>query len=259
MEIDSTKISNLRRILDQKHQHYDQIDFIAKDPIAVPHRIQRQQDIEIAAFFAAILAWGNRTMILRNANRIMGWMDESPHDFLLNHKAEDLKPLLHFVHRTFNATDLLYSIEFLKTHYQSNSSLESAFFPKHLSFNVQEGLIYFHHYFFSLPDAPDRTRKHIANPERKSACKRLNMFLRWMVRQDSVVDFGIWKRISANELRCPLDTHVGDVARKLGLLVRKQSDWKAALELTTNLRLLDPNDPVKYDFALFGMGDEEKW
>lgn len=259
MVIENSKISNLRRILDLKHQHYDQVDFIAKDPVAVPHRFQKIQDIEIAAFFAAILAWGNRTMILRNANRIMDWMDESPHEFILNHKAEDLKPFLHFAHRTFNATDLLYSIEFLNAHYKSNSSLEFAFFPENTSFTVQEGLIHFHHYFFSLPDAPDRTRKHIANPERKSACKRLNMFLRWMVRQNSAVDFGIWNQVAASELICPLDTHVGDVARKLGLLERKQSDWKAAMELTENLRLLDPNDPAKYDFALFGMGAEEKW
>lgn len=214
--------------------------------------------MEIAAFFAAILAWGNRTMILRNTNTIMDLMDNAPYEFILQHEEEDLKRFLHFVHRTFNATDLLYCIAFFKQHYNHHSSLETAFVQQGGS-SVATALTHFHNYFFSLPDAPDRTRKHIATPVRRSACKRLNMFLRWMVRQNSPVDLGLWHGIKASDLICPLDTHVGDVARKLGLLERKQSDWKAAEELTANLRLLDPNDPAKYDYALFGMGAEERF
>jgi len=257
--IDNHKLKGLKRILEDKFAHYHQADFITKDPISVPHRFVKKQDIEIAAFFAAILAWGNRTMIIRNTNRIMSWMDESPHDFILNHEAQDLKPFIHFVHRTFNATDLLYSIEFFKHHYANNDSLETAFIKERAHTDTESALTGFHHYFFSLADAPDRTRKHIATPEKKSACKRLNMFLRWMVRKNSEVDFGLWHILKPADLICPLDTHVSDVARKLGLLERTQNDWKAAVALTQNLRLLDAADPVKYDYALFGMGAEERF
>lgn len=259
MVTDQHKLKGLKRILEDKFAHYHQADFITKDPISVPHRFNRKQDIEIAAFFAAILAWGNRTMIVRNTNRIMALMDEAPYDFICNHKPQDLKPFIHFVHRTFNATDLLYSIEFFKHHYTHNDSLESAFLPKVAQPDAEHCLVHFHQYFFSLPDAPDRTRKHISTPAKKSACKRLNMFLRWMVRENSEVDFGLWKSVSPADLICPLDTHVSDVARKFGLLERKQNDWKAAVELTQNLRLLDADDPVKYDYALFGMGAEERF
>lgn len=259
MVTDQHKLEGLKRILEEKFAHYHQADFITKDPISVPHRFSRKQDIEIAAFFAAILAWGNRTMIVRNTNRIMALMDEAPHDFILNHQPQDLKPFIHFVHRTFNATDLLYSIEFFKHHYTHHDSLESAFLPKLAQPDAEHSLVHFHQYFFSLPDAPDRSRKHISTPAKKSACKRLNMFLRWMVRKNSEVDFGLWNGLSPADLICPLDTHVSDVARKLDLLERKQNDWKAAVELTQHLRLLDADDPVKYDYALFGMGAEERF
>ncbi len=258
MVIASQQLKGLKRILDEKFEDYHQVGFIAKDPIAVPHRFSKKQDIEIAAFFAAILAWGNRTMILRNTNKIMDLMDNAPHEFIMQHEEQDLKPFLHFVHRTFNATDLLYCISFFKNHYKVYSSLEQAF-AQQKNIAVEAALIHFHNYFFALPEAPERTRKHIATPAKKSACKRLNMFLRWMVRKNSPVDFGIWNNIQVRDLICPLDTHVGDVARKLGLLERKQSDWKAAMELTSNLRLLDENDPAKYDYALFGMGVEERF
>ncbi len=259
MVIDPHKLEGLKRILDDKFAHYHQADFITKDPISVPHRFVKKQDIEIAAFFAAILAWGNRTMIIRNTNRIMTLMDESPYEFICRHEARDLKPFVHFVHRTFNATDLLYSIAFFRHHYTLHDSLETAFIPEGSAPDAEKSLIHFHNYFFSLPDAPDRTRKHIATPAKKSACKRLNMFLRWMVRKNSAVDFGLWNGLSPADLICPLDTHVSDVARKLELLERTQNDWKAAVELTKHLRLLDAEDPVKYDYALFGMGAEERF
>lgn len=256
--MEKSKIEGLRRILEDKFEDYHQSSFISKDPIAVPHQFSKLQDIEIAAFFAAILAWGNRTTILRNANQIMTFMDNAPHDFILQHQEQDLKRFVHFVHRTFNATDLLYTITFFSHHYSQAASLETAFFFQK-GVAVRAALVHFHHYFFSLKDAPDRTRKHIATPDRNSACKRLNMFLRWMVRKNSPVDFGLWSAIETSELICPLDTHVGDVARKLGLLERKQNDWKAAVELTSNLKRLSPNDPVKYDYSLFGMGVEERF
>ncbi len=259
MVIDPRKLEGLRRILDDKFAHYHQADFITKDPISVPHRFSKKQDIEIAAFFAAILAWGNRTMIIRNTNRIMALMDEAPHEFICRHEARDLKPFIHFVHRTFNATDLLYCIAFFKHHYTRHDSLETAFLTEGSTPDAERSLIHFHNYFFSLADAPDRTRKHIATPAKKSACKRLNMFLRWMVRKNSAVDFGLWNGLSPADLICPLDTHVSDVARKLDLLERTQNDWKAAVELTQHLRLLDAEDPVKYDYALFGMGAEERF
>ena len=187
-------------------------------------------------------------------------MDNSPHDFLLHHELNDLKPFECFKHRTFNGTDALYFLEFLSRFYRKHGSLEEAFLAAEKNETVEQNLIGFHRLFFSLPDFPDRTRKHVSTPERKSACKRINMFLRWMVRRDNKgVDFGIWKKISPAQLICPCDLHVERVARKLKLIRRKQMNWETALELTTNLRMLDPLDPVKYDFALFGLGVEEKF
>jgi len=252
------KEKELKELLDQKVDLYNQPSFIKDDPISVPHRFTQTQDIEIAGFFAAIFAWGNRTTIISKANELMNLMDNSPHDFCLNHKIVDLKKLTGFRHRTFNATDLLYFIEFLKYHYSEHNSLETAF-TKYGN-TIEEMLTGFHHYFFSLEDSPPRTKKHIATPQRKSSCKRLNMFLRWMVRQDNKgVDFGIWKNIQPSQLICPIDLHVARVAKRFNLLQRKQTDWIAALELTEYLRTLDKQDPVKYDFALFGMGVMEKY
>lgn len=253
-------LPNIKKLLDNKFETYHQASFIARDPISVPHRFTKIQDIEIAAFFAAILAWGNRTMIINNCNRILEMMDHAPHDFMVHHQEEDLKPLYAFVHRTFNGTDLLHCIAFFKKHYTQSESLESAFMPGgQAPVDVANSLIYFHHRFFDLPHAPERTRKHIASPAKKSACKRLNMFLRWMIRKNSPVDFGIWNFISPAELICPLDTHVSDVSRRLGLIQRKQNDWQTALELTDALKQFDPADPVKYDYALFGLGVEERF
>ena len=253
------KNTQIKELLEAAYQRHNRPGFIPDDPISIPHRFQKKQDIEIMGFWAAILAWGQRKTIIKKCLELSNYLDNSPHDFILNHQDNDLKPLLNFKHRTFQATDTLYFIHFLKHHYAKFPSLETAFsqgLPGN-SAEVGPALRHFHQYFFSLEDAPDRTRKHIATPARKSACKRLNMFLRWMVRKDPQgVDFGIWTDIKPHQLVCPCDVHVERVARKLGLVQRKQRDWELALELTRQLRKFDPDDPVKYDFALFGLGLE---
>ena len=256
------KDRNLQEFLDRKVEQYNQPSFIANDPICVPHQFSRKQDIEIAGFFAAIFAWGNRKTIIQKATELMQLMDNSPYQFVRHHEAKDLKKLIGFRHRTFNTTDLLYFIEFLKFHYAKNDSLETAFSqwmnPKEPT--IEKALDGFYWYFFSLEDTPPRTHKHIASPEKNSSCKRLNMFLRWMIRKDNKrVDFGIWRLISQAQLICPIDLHVAGVAKRFGLVTRNQTDWQAALELTGHLRKLDKSDPVKYDFALFGLGVVEKY
>ena len=250
----------IKKEFDAKVDLYNRPAFIKDDPISIPRLFSKKQDIEIAGFFAAIFSWGNRTTIINKSKELLQLMDNVPHHFCMHADKQQLKRLLHFKHRTFNATDLLYFIEFFKFHYTHNDSLESAF-TKGMNKNdktVEHGLAGFYHYFFSLPDIPERTRKHIASPEKKSSCKRLNMFLRWMVRNDNKgVDLGIWKKISPSQLICPLDVHVVRVAKRYGMLQREQTDWYAALELTDHLRNLDKTDPVKYDFALFGTGVTE--
>lgn len=291
---------DLKDFLDLKADLYNRPGFIEDDPVCIPHQFSARQDIEIMGFWAAVLAWGQRKTIISKCRDLIRRMDGTPYDFIMNHGDEDLKRLIGFKHRTFNDTDALYFIEFFKHHYRNYPSLESAFFPpegllKPSAFrndfadeypaagaeekklaspacyagelreaqngnNVENALNYFRAYFFSLPDYPKRTVKHISSPLQKSACKRLNMFLRWMVRNDNCgVDFGIWKNIKPSQLICPADLHVERVARKLKLINRKQSDWKMALELTENLRRFDPQDPVRYDFALFGLGVEERF
>jgi len=247
----------LKDFLDAKVEQFNQPNFIENDPIVIPHQFSKKEDIEITGFWASVLAWGQRVTIINKCNELFGLMDNAPHDFIMNHKESDLKRLLNFKHRTFNTTDTLYFIAFFKNFYTQHDSLEQAFLtginPRDT--DMANSLIQFHDSFFALPDAPERTRKHIATPARKSACKRLNMYLRWMVRQDDKgVDFGIWKNISPSQLVCPCDVHVDRIARKLGLITRKQTDWRTAIELTENLKTLDPHDPVKYDFALFGLG-----
>lgn len=250
--------NQLTVLLNNKAAQYNQPFFIPNDPISIPHLFAKKQDIEIAGFFAAIFAWGNRTTIISKSKELLQRMDNAPHDFIQTHSPKNLKRFLHFKHRTFNSTDLLYFISFLQMHYKNNQSLETAFTIH--GDTIEKMLTGFHHYFFSLPDVPVRTKKHISTPEKKSTCKRLNMFLRWMVRRDgNGVDFGIWKNISPARLVCPIDVHVARVARKLGILQRKQTDWQAALELTQYLQTLDKKDPVKYDFALFGLGAVEKF
>lgn len=252
-----SNFSELKVFLEEAYQQYNQPDFIPDDPISIPHQFTQKQDIEIMGFWAAVLAWGNRRTIINKCQELITHMDGVPYDFIINHEESDLKRFLNFKHRTFNTTDTLYFLYFFRHHYQQYDSLEEAFT---LDFtteeeNVEKSLIHFHDYFFSLSEYPERTRKHIATPSRNSACKRLNMFLRWMVRQDAQgVDFGIWTKIKPSQLICPCDVHVERVARVLKLVNRKQTDWKMALELTQNLKKIDSNDPVKYDFALFGLG-----
>lgn len=250
---------HLKPFLDEKTEEYNHPDFIKNDPISIPHLFSQKQDIEIMGLWSAVLAWGQRTTIINKCRELIRLMEGQPYAFITEHSEKDLKRFLKFAHRTFNGTDTLYFIEFFKTYYENHTSLEEAF-AKFLSpedRHIGPALIGFHHLFFSLPHIPERTRKHIATPERNSACKRLNMFLRWMARKDEKgVDFGIWEKIKPAQLVCPCDVHVGRVARQLGLLTRKQTDWKAVVELTENLRTLDPTDPVKYDFALFGWGIE---
>ena len=246
------RIDRIKEILDPEVDKFNQPDFIASDPITIPHQFSKKQDIEIAGFIAAVFAWGNRTTIIRKSNEFLDLMDRSPHEFLLTHRDSDLKPFLKFVHRTFQPTDALYFLDMLSRHYRQSSSLEDLF----LSAGPMENMLsVFHHRFFDAEHAPQRTRKHIPTPQRKSTCKRLNMFLRWMVRKDDKgVDFGLWNNLSPADLICPIDVHVSNVSRKLGLLRRPQNDWQAAVELTDYLKKLDAEDPVKYDFALFGIG-----
>jgi uncharacterized protein (TIGR02757 family) len=236
---------------------YNRAEFIEHDPISVPHRFSALQDREITGFWAATLAWGQRKTIIQSANRLVELMDGAPYDFILNHKEKDRARFLSFKHRTFQATDTLWFLEFFQQYYQAHLSLEDAF-ARHLSptdTHTEKALSGFHNLFFDSPYAPERTRKHVATPARGSTCKRLNMFLRWMVRRDQRgVDFGIWQRIQPHQLLIPLDVHVERVARRLGLIERQQSDWKTVLELTERLREFNPTDPVRYDFALFGLG-----
>jgi uncharacterized protein (TIGR02757 family) len=237
------------------YKKYNNINFIKDDPISIPHQFSKKQDIEIAGFFAAILAWGLRKTIIKNARQIMHLMDDAPHDFILNHQPADLKKMEHFVHRTFNSTDLLYCIHFFQHHYKQHDTLEILFAKK----DMEQGLINFQQSFCSLPDFPGRTKKHISSPLTQSTCKRLNMYLRWMVRKDeNGVDFGIWNAIAPRQLYIPFDVHVEKIARRLNLISRPQRDWKTVVELTGILKQIDAQDPVRFDFALFGMGVDEK-
>jgi uncharacterized protein (TIGR02757 family) len=262
MSIETVK--HTRFLLDELLLSHNNQGFIPQDPISIPHQYSLQQDMEIAGFFAAIFAWGNRTTIINKSKELMALMDDAPFAFICNHRETDLKRFLPFKHRTFNATDLLHLIRFLHFHYTDGykkwgdaPTLESAFAHGMMpdDADVKNGLSSFHGYCFQWDDSPNRTRKHISTPDNNSSCKRLNMYLRWMVRQDKGgVDFGIWKTIRPHQLVCPLDVHVQRVARRLGLITSEKSDWKTAVELTNNLKQLDPKDPVKYDIALFSMG-----
>jgi len=259
--INTMKKKELKAFLDEQAERFNEPGFIKNDPILIPHKFQKKQDIEITGFWVSMLAWGQRKTIINKSLELIDLMGGSPHDFIVNHKEEDRKAFLPFKHRTFQATDTLYFLEFLQNYYRQHDSLENAFsrFLAPEDTTVKKALIGFHDLFFDLPDAPQRTRKHVATPARKSSCKRLNMFLRWMVRQDDKgVDFGLWQIIKPSQLMMPLDVHVEKVGRRLGLIERKQRDWATVTELTDNLKVFDPIDPVKYDFALFGMGVLEK-
>ena len=254
-------IRMLKELLEEKVALFNQVEFIEHDPISLPHQFSKLQDIEIIGFWVAMLSWGRRTMIINSGKKLIDLMDGAPHDFIVNHEEKDREKFLSFKHRTFQPLDTLYFLEFLQQYYKNNTSLETAF-SQHISKEdetIENALIGFHELFFSLPDAPQRTKKHIATPKRKSTCKRLCMFLRWMVRQDDKgVDFGLWNQVSPSQLLMPLDVHVDRIGRRYNLIQRKQTDWKTTLELTQNLRSFDAEDPVKYDFALFGIGVLEK-
>ncbi len=251
--------SELKDFLDAKVVQYNNLKFIESDPIQIPHQFSLKEDIEISAFLTATIAWGNRKMIIRNAHKMIELLDNSPYDFILNHQPKQLKSLENFVHRTFNSTDFTYFIKALQHIYKNHNGLEAVFSAYADTTSTQAAIHQLKKVFFEL-EHPQRTQKHISDPLKGSAAKRINMFLRWMVRKDNAgVDFGIWESLSPSSLSCPLDVHSGNVARKLGLLSRKQNDAKALAELDINLRKLDANDPVKYDFALFGLGVFEKF
>ncbi|MBZ9728957.1 TIGR02757 family protein [Salegentibacter sp. JZCK2] len=253
------KKSELKSFLDFKVEQYNTPEFIDSDPVQIPHQFSKKEDIEIAGFLTATIAWGNRKSILKNANRLMEMLDRSPHDFILNHTESDLENLTGFVHRTFNETDLIYFISALKNIYKNHNGIEAIFTENAEKKSLQPAIHEFKKVFFEISH-PHRTQKHVSDPLKNSAAKRINMYLRWMVRKDQAgVDFGLWKKLDASQLSCPLDVHSGNVARKLKLLKRKANDAKALAELDTSLRKLDPTDPVKYDFALFGLGVFEKY
>jgi uncharacterized protein (TIGR02757 family) len=250
--------NELKDFLDEKYELYNRPSFIEPDPISIPRKFTRKEDIEIAAFFSATIAWGQRPTIIKNANRLMELMDNEPYQFIMNSEKKDWKRFEGFVHRTFQYADVVYFIHALQNIYRNKGGLEKVFSVKSKK-DIKNGIIHFRETFLEInPQA--RTAKHVSNVEKNASAKRINMFLRWMVRNDKRgVDFGIWKGISPALLYCPLDLHSGRVARKLGLLERKQDDWKAVNELTINLRKLDLRDPIKYDFALFGLGVFEKF
>ena len=246
--------SELKSFLDEKVGQYNHPNFIESDPIQIPHLFSIKEDIEIAGFLAATIAWGNRKMIVKNANQMMRLMGNAPYDFVMSHNETNLERLETFVHRTFNGNDFITFIKGLQNIYTNHKGLENAFSLNQENDSMQKSIHEFKKLFFEVPHQ-NRTQKHISDPLNNSAAKRLNMMLRWFCRKDSKgVDLGIWDSISPAKLSCPLDVHSGNVARKIGILTRKQNDAKALFELDENLRLLDPKDPVKYDFALFGLG-----
>ncbi|WP_430812128.1 MULTISPECIES: TIGR02757 family protein [unclassified Carboxylicivirga] len=247
-------LDEIKDFLDEKVEKYNTPDFITDDPISIPHRFSLKEDIEIAGFLASTIAWGKRSMIIKSANTIMSIMGDSPYDFVMEHSEDDLAKIEGSIHRTFNSIDLRFFVASLRNIYANHGGLEAVF----SKYAAHDSLLYaihkFKSVFFEIPHER-RTIKHIGDPLAGSAAKKINMFLRWMIRDDSRgVDFGIWKEISPSILSCPLDVHSGNVARKLGLLKRKQNDAKALVELDACLRKLDAADPVKYDFALFGLG-----
>lgn len=246
--------SELKDFLDEKVLQYNTLDFIESDPVQIPHLFTQKEDIEIAGFLSATIAWGNRKMIIKNSHRMMELMGNAPYDFVMSHTETDLERLENFVHRTFNGQDFIGFIQSLQNIYKNHGGLEAVFSKNQEAHSMQKSISEFKKIFFEIPHAA-RTQKHISDPLNNSAAKRINMYLRWMCRQDNKgVDLGIWKSIPPALLSCPLDVHSGNVARKLGILSRKQNDGKALFELDSKLRELDPHDPVKYDFALFGLG-----
>jgi uncharacterized protein (TIGR02757 family) len=250
--------TELKEFLEEKYDKYNRIDFIASDPISIPHQFTKKEDMEISGFLAATIAWGQRVTIIKNANKLLNLMDHDPHNFIMNVKEKEFKRFADFKHRTFNGVDTIFFIKSLQNIYKNHGGLQQSFNFYGKEDVLKNSITKFRELFFSISH-PSRTGKHVSNPSENSASKRLCMYLRWMARKDKRgVDFGIWDMPTAH-LMCPLDVHSGNVARKLGLLKRIQNDWKAVEELTSNLKKLDARDPVKYDFALFGLGIFEKF
>ncbi len=247
--------NQLREFLEEKTNQYNSAAFIESDPVQVPHQFTAKEDIEIAAFLTATIAWGSRVSIIRSAQLLMRLMDNSPHRFVLDFEESDMKRFKHYVHRTFQPVDSIFFMKSLKNIYRNHGSIGEIFQTSYTRYgNLEKALTEFRRVFFEVPHS-DRSQKHVADIERNSSAKRLNLFLRWMVRKDKAgVDFGLWNRIPMSDLFLPLDVHTANVSRKLGLLMRKQNDWKAVLELTGKLQEMDQEDPVKYDYALFGLG-----
>jgi len=249
--------SELRDFLNEKVLEYNRPGFIEMDPIQIPHLYEEKEDIEIAGFMSAVIAWGNRASIIKSARKMMSLMGNSPYGFIMEHREEQLERMAGFVHRTFNSLDLVYFIRALRHLYLHHEGLEGVFRKYQTESSLQIAIHQLKRIFFEPPH-PSRTTKHLPDPLKGSAAKRINMYLRWMVRSDRAgVDFGLWESISPSILSCPLDVHTAKVARRLGLLVRRQNDAAAVTELDGVLRGFDPEDPVKYDFALFGLGVHE--
>jgi uncharacterized protein (TIGR02757 family) len=252
--------NELKVFLDFKYDQYNRTEFITTDPVSIPHRYSKKEDIEISAFLTATIAWGYRPGIIKSASKLMTLMHDTPYDFILNAKGKELQQMKTFVYRTFQNDDLLYFIHTLKNIYMNHNGLQDVFYSGYKkNHSIKDSIIYFREIFLE-EEHLKRTEKHVSNPQKNSSCKKINLFLRWMIRNDDRgVDFGIWNNFSPSCLMCPLDVHSGNVSRKLGLLNRNQSDWNAVEELTGNLKTFDPADPVKYDFALFGLGIFEKF
>ncbi len=254
------EFSMLKDFLEEKYIKYNKPEFIENDPVRIPHLFTKKEDIEISGFLAATIAWGQRPVIIKNSYKLVQFMDNAPYDFILNAKERDIKAFNNFKHRTFNGTDCIYFIRSIQNIYKKHKGLEHVFYKGFKENNdIKDAIIHFREIFFELP-SEERTRKHVANVKKHSAAKRINMFIRWMVRKDkSNIDFGIWSNISTSKLYLPLDVHTGNVSRKLKILTRNQNDWKSVEEVTANLKKIDANDPVKYDFALFGLGIHENF
>lgn len=252
------EINDLKTFLDEKVLTYNTSAFIESDPISLPRLFSEKHDIEIAGFLAATISWGQRQSIIKAGHSILRLMDYQPYHFVMNGDVSAIPDGP--VYRTFNGTDLRYFIHALRNIYTKYGGLEKVFTTGYLpNKSLKESITYFRSIFISF-QAPERSGKHVANVLKNSSAKRICMFLRWMVREDKMkVDFGLWKNIDSAHLMLPLDVHTGNVARKLGLLTRKQSDWKAVEEITARLREFEPSDPIKYDYALFGLGVFEKF
>ncbi len=246
-------VNDIKELLNAKYKQYATLDFIVNDPITIPHQFTKKEDIEIAGFLAAILAWGLRKTIIKNCEWLIQQMDYSPHDFILNFDKKDLKKFVNFKHRTFNGIDCIYFLTSLQHIYKNKGGLEKCFKTNQKVNKVEYGIVQFRNIFFELSNYPTRTEKHISSPLKKSTCKRINMYLRWMVRKDAV-DFGLWKCLKPSDLLLPLDVHTARISRALGLLNSNQNNWEAVNLLSDNLRQFDPVDPIKYDLALFGIG-----